>query len=48
MEEKETNKAPDFRGKLDVALWKKTDKNGKDFYTIKIGNICNVFPVAKK
>ena len=39
----EENTKPSHIGKLDVALWEKIDKNGKPYYTLKIGNICNMF-----
>jgi len=47
MENKQTVQ-PDFDGELGVALWKKTDKNGNSYYTLKINNVCNLFAVRKK
>lgn len=38
-----TTKKPEYRGNLSVALWSHKDKNGKTYYTLKIGNIANLF-----
>ena len=38
----EDKQKPEYTGSLDVALWKKVDKNGKEYFTMKINNICNV------
>lgn len=46
--EKPEGDKPAYRGKLDVALWRKDDKNGNTYYTMKIGNIANLFQVTEK
>lgn len=40
--------APKFTGNLPVALWEKEDKNGKKYFTLKIGSYANLFEVKKK
>jgi hypothetical protein len=43
---------PDFRGKLDVAAWVKTDKNGQSYLSVCIGGQSglhfNLFPNTGK
>ncbi|MFA5175927.1 MAG: hypothetical protein WC413_01540 [Candidatus Nanoarchaeia archaeon] len=34
--QKEEAKAPDFVGKVPIAIWKNKDKNGKDYVTLKL------------
>lgn len=41
-------RSPDFKGRLDVVAWKKIDKNGNEYLTVKIGSIVNLFPYIKK
>ena len=43
---------PDFRGKLDIAAWVKTDKNGQSYLSVSIGGQTglhfNLFPNKDK
>jgi len=48
MEEKEIKgQAPDLKGKLDVAAWYNTDKNGKTFLSVVFGKRINLYQVEK-
>ncbi|MEW6214844.1 MAG: hypothetical protein AB1478_06525 [Nitrospirota bacterium] len=39
---------PDFRGTLDLAAWFNTDKNGKTYLSVVVGNRLNLFPVDQE
>lgn len=39
---------PDFKGNLEVALWINRDKNGKEYFSIKLGTTANLFENVPK
>jgi len=44
MEESETEgKKPDYIGNIRVGAWKKTDKNGNTYISVKLGSRANLF-----
>ena len=43
MTEQQPPQKPDYKGKLDVAAWKKLDKNGKTYLSVKLSNHVNLF-----
>lgn len=38
-EPEQTSKAPDFKGKIDVAIWKNKTKDGRDYLTVNFGGL---------
>lgn len=39
---------PDLKGKLDVAGWYNTDKNGETYLSVVIASRVNLFPVEQE
>ena len=40
----EVPRKPDMKGRINVAAWKKTDKNGEEYWSVKLGQYFNLFP----
>lgn len=40
----EKPRKPDMKGRINVAAWKKTDKNGEEYWSVKLGQYFNLFP----
>lgn len=39
---------PDFAGKLNVAAWFNTDRNGRTYLSVVLGKRATLFPVEKE
>lgn len=45
-ENKKEPRKPDFRGRLEIAVWKNKDKNNNDYLSMKLfGQTINLFPL---
>lgn len=39
----EKPRKPDMKGRINVAAWKKIDKNGEEYWSVKLGQYFNLF-----